>query len=215
MNAMTPHSDQELLAALGQNPEIKKYVADKNARDTAGRQKIIDTIAALDAKAARELAAFKKVVQTKIVGVREAEKTLRAANDELSVASFAESGANLTYSTERQSLEVLLRLGVDADLFDNFQREMRDEVEKTRKKFVGGYVQMTHEVTRKTELRGYNNSDTVNARLAAIRAAMEEAERLRISADQTKVAARLDELRAGLPEVGEPKGPGLGDEARA
>jgi hypothetical protein len=201
MNAIAPHSDQKLLDVLKQSPDIQKIIADDHARTVSERQKIIAAMAALDARSERDFLALEKAVQIAIAGVREADKALRAANDRLGAASYAKSGANYAYTSERQRLEELLRDGVDSAMFDDFQRQMRDELDKTRKQFEGGSVRFVNRLTDRGEERGYNNGPSVNARLSAISAAMEEAERLRISADQSTVAARLAELRANLPKV--------------
>jgi hypothetical protein len=201
MNAMTPQSDQKLLAALRNSPEAVKLVAAENERIIAERQKPIDAIKALDAKARREFPALEKGVQTAIAGVREAEKALHAANDKLRMASHAKSAASNTYTRERHLLETQLRDGVSAKLFDDFQSEMFDEIEESRKQFEGGYVRVRNRVTGRLEERGYNNSISVNGRIAAIKTAMDEAEALRLAADQSVAAARLAELRATLPKI--------------
>jgi hypothetical protein len=62
-------------------------------------------------------------------------------------------------------------------------------------------VIVRNEITRTVETVGLSIHDAVLARLAAIRAAIEAAELLRLAADQTKVPVELDKLRAALPGV--------------
>lgn len=194
-------SDQKFITALRDSPVGVKIEAEIHARTTAERQAQIDVLAALDAKAEREFPSLEKAVQSAIASVREAEKALQAANDKLRAASYAKSGASLDYTMARQRVEQLLRAGADDVLFQSFMSEMLNELDKSRKQHEGGYVDVRNPVTRESEHRGYNNSASVKGRIAAINAAMEEAQRLRLAADQSTVAARLAELRANLPTI--------------
>ena len=201
MNAIVPHSDQKLLASLRQSPEIQKILVDEHAHTVAERKEIITAIAALDAKANRDFVSLDKAVETAVAGGREAEKALRAANDRISKASFAKSAAGIDYSIQRQILAVRLREGVDERIFREFQSEMLDELDKARKQFDVGSVRVKNRMTGFSEDLVFNNGASVQARVAAIRAAMDEAETLPFAADQSLVPARLETLRAGLPKV--------------
>ena len=97
--------------------------------------------------------------------------------------------------------EKALQAANGARVFQSFMSEMLNELDKSRKQHEGGYVDVRNPVTRESEHRGYNNSASVKGRIAAINAAMEEAQRLRLAADQSTVAARLAELRANLPTI--------------
>jgi hypothetical protein len=205
MNIMTPpNSDEKLLAAIRRSPMVEKIIIDDAARATAERQKIIDARAELDRKASVDLPKLESAVQSAIAGKKEVEKSLRAANDKLGAAVAAKSAASGFYTMEDHRLEQILRDGADCSLFDDFDYDMRTELIEARKKYVGGTVTVKNRATRKDERVGFNNADSVNLRLSAINAAMEEAAKLRLRADQSGVAERLAALRATLPEIGAP-----------
>jgi DNA-binding NarL/FixJ family response regulator len=205
MNIMTPpNSDEKLLAALRRSPVVEKIIVEDAARAIAERQKIIDARAELERKASVDFPKLDKAVQSAIAGKVEVEKAIQAANYKLNAAVAAKSAASSFYTMEDHRLEQILRDGADRSLFDDFAYDMRTELIDARKKYVGGTVTVKNRATRKDESVGFNNADSVNLRLSAINAAMEEAENLRLRADQSGVAERLAALRATLPEIGAP-----------
>ncbi len=201
VNAHTPNSDAQFLDAIKRAPIGQTIIAADRDRLVAERRKAIAAIDALDAKAPAEFAKLEKAIKTAISARDEVRKQLLDADEKLRLASLAKSGASLAYDAERRRLEAILRDSPVATMLDDFQREMRDELEAARKKHEGGWVQDRNEVTRQPILRGFTNKASVNARLNAIHAAIAKAEELRLAADQSDVAAKLDALRASLPEI--------------
>ena len=82
---------------------------------------------------------------------------------------------------------------------------MRDELERTRKRFAYFSVNRANPITGMHRARVVNNSASVAARVARVMAAMDEAEQLKVElADQTDVPKILGELAAALPIVDDP-----------
>ena len=201
VNALTPNSDAQFLEAIKRAPIGQTIIADQNARVVAERKKMVDALKALDSKAPAEFANLDKAIQTAIGARDEVRKQLRDHEEKVRLASLAKSGASLAYDADRRRLEGMLRNSPVATMIDAFQRDMVDEVYAARKKHEGGFVQDRNEVTRRPILRGFTNKDSVNGRLNAIHAAIAKAEELRLAADQSDVAAKLDALRSSLPEI--------------
>ncbi len=84
---------------------------------------------------------------------------------------------------------------------------MLDELERTRKLFAFfNITETTNPVTGATHRGVINNADSVAKRVAAVMAAIDEAERLKVElADQTEIPQRLGSLAAALPVVEDPK----------
>ena len=203
MNFALPHTDRALLDAVRVSPIGRDLIAAEVKQTMAARRKLIAEIDALDAKAAAESPKHERAVAAAIDDVRAAEAALRVANDRLRDVGYAKSQWSLGYTLARQRLEQELRNGADGDAIDAFIRDMHDDQDLSRKAHVGGLDHQTNPVTRKASLRRYTNAKTVFARIEAAKAAIDEAERLRLSADQSAVRARLAELRAKLPAIGE------------
>jgi signal transduction histidine kinase len=199
--ATLPHTDRQFLDLLRSSPDIGKLAADGAREKTAARQKKLDAIAALEAKAAREYPALEKAVQSAIARVREAEHALKAANDRLNEAAAAKATASHIYTHERRLLEHALRSEVDAKLFDDFRSGLLDELDSARKGIEAGIIPVHNKALRKDESRPYTNIASVNRRLAAINRALEEGELLRLAADQSNMAEKLAAIRAALPKI--------------
>ncbi len=207
MNAVLPI--ERFVSALAESETGKQIVADVHAEAVRKRKSIVAALAALDARADKESPALEKAVKAGIDGVREVEKALKAANDRLNAASLAKSAANAIYTVERARLEGLLREGCDEELLNAFRSEMLDELDAARKLHEGGWKQTVSPVSGHTVMLGFTNKASVAARVAAIRAAMDEAEGLRLAVDQSAIPDRLAQLRAALPAIGRAVGPGV------
>ena len=111
----------------------------------------------------------------------------------------------ISYDQGRQRIEAELRATPAAKVLDEFQRDMRDEIDAAMRRHEGGRIQENRPLARDPHERilihGYGNRASVATRLDAIAAAQAEAERLRLVADQTGLVAKLDALRAGLPTI--------------
>jgi hypothetical protein len=128
-----------------------------------------------------------------------AQKTANEAIGQKSVASY-------TYSAQRDRLEQQLRQTAHPAIA-GFGREMRAEIDVTRKRFA--YIEqreISNPVTRLARRVVVNNSKSVAARVAAIMHCIDEAERLALELDdQTDIPKILGELAAALPVVQDPK----------
>lgn len=205
MNAIVSISDRDFVDALKRAPVGKTILAEDHARTVAARQKLIDEKATLLAKADIEFPRLEKAVQAEIKNVRASELALRDANEKLRLVGLAKSGASLALDGACQRIDAVLGATPAAKAIDEFEREMRDEIDAAMKRHEGGYVQESRPLEinphYRVALHGYSNRPSVSARLDAIHAAMAEAERLRLAADQSDLAARLAALRGGLPEI--------------
>ena len=207
LNAMTRPNDQAFLDALRAAPVGREIVKAETARTVAERAKLVDALRALDAKAPGDFAKLDKAVSVEVANVRAAEIALKAANDKLRAANFAKSGAVLAYDVERRRLEEALRASPAATLIDEFLRDMRDELDATRKRHDGGYLPIVADLRGVVGMISFGNKESVQRRLNAIHAAIEAAEALRLVADQTGLVEKLAALRAGLPEIAPAKFP--------
>ncbi len=83
---------------------------------------------------------------------------------------------------------------------------MRAELDATRKRFSYFEQTVVNVVTGITRRVVVNNADSVAARVQAIIAAIDEAQRLKVElADQTEIPQKLGALAAALPVVEDPK----------
>ena len=195
-------ADHEFLGELRRAPLGKQIATDAAERRLAERKQIAAKLAELDARDAADYPRRTKAVDDAVAAAKAAEVAWRLAQDKARAASAAASDASHGYVLRRASLEQELRGSADNEAIDGFVRDMRAGEEEARREHVGGYVQLVHKETGERILRGFTNKHDVARRIAAIRAAIEEAERLRLSPDQRRVHVRLAELRAALPAIG-------------
>jgi hypothetical protein len=202
VNAISPH---EFIEALKRAPAGVAVIKAETTRVIGERQKLIDELARLDAFALKTFPKLDAAIQTEIVATRASELALKAQNAKLSAANFAKSDAVIAYDSGRQRIEAELRATPAAKVIDEFQRDMRVEIDSAMKKHEGGRVQENRPLARNPAERilihGYGNRASVAARLDAIHGAIAAAEALRLAADQGDLAAKLDALRAGLPTI--------------
>ncbi len=205
LNALTPQSNAEFIEAMKRAPAGQAVLKAETARVITARQKLLDELAALDAKAAVDFPKLDKAVQVEIAATRAVELALKAQNAKLSAANFAKSDAVIAYDAGRRRIEAELRDTRAAKVIDEFQISMRDEIDAAMKKHEGGRVQENRPLARDPRERilvhGYGNRLSVKNRLDAIHGAIAAAEALRIAADQGDLVAKLDALRAGLPAI--------------
>jgi hypothetical protein len=194
-----------VIEAFALSPTGQQIAAESHAATVRSRQEIRDALDALDAQAEKELPRVRKAQDDAIAAVREGERKLRALNDALNRASAAVSAGAHAYSHERARLEGLLRDLPEKAQIDEFLRAMLDELDATRRKIEVETSVITDRLTGKKTERRINNKSSIDARVAAIRAAMEEAEGLALIADPSTIPARLEALRASIPEIGPPQ----------
>lgn len=119
----------------------------------------------------------------------------------MNAAVLAKSQAVNQYNLARLNLETELRASPAAAAIDAFVREMRDEIDASRRQHEGGWLQDNPPLGGHPVLRGYSNRGSVKSRVDAIFAAIDEAERLRLEPDQSDLALAFAALRAGLPAI--------------
>lgn len=205
LNALTPQSNAEFIEALKRAPAGQAVIKGETTRVIDARQKLIDAMVKWDADALKTFPKLDAAIQTEIAATRASEAALRAQNVKLSAANFAKSGAVIAYDQGRQRIEAELRATPAGEIIDEFQRDMRLEIDAAMKKHEGGRVQENRPLARDPHERilihSYGNRASVAARLDAIHSALAASEALRVAADQGDIVSRLDALRAGLPAI--------------
>jgi hypothetical protein len=203
MNAQPKPHELEALAALARQPSTKKLLADDRSRRIAERQAGVDRIKALDANGALEWPAGQAAIKEAVAKCRQAECRLREANDALLAATAAASKASWAYTRARETEEAALIAGADLATISAWRNEMLDEMAALQRSGVLVHSESVerHPVTRKEVRRGFSNAKSVSARLAAVRAAFEEAGVLALEPDQARLPAIIAEARASWPKV--------------
>jgi len=203
MNVATKPAEFEALAALARQPATIKLLEDDRAKTIAERRARVDRIKALDAKSEIEWPQGQRAIAAAALKVREAERRLREANDELAAANAAASNASHSHTTARQGEEAALIAGADIATIDAWKRELLAEFDAMQRPgaIVYGESVDRHPVTRKEIRRGFSNVASVRARMAAVRAALEAADLLKLEPDQRRLPAIIAEALASLPKV--------------
>ncbi|MGC1861901.1 MAG: hypothetical protein WA733_12455 [Methylocystis sp.] len=125
---------------------------------------------------------------------------MQIARNRLAMANGARLSASAIYTAHRGDIEHELTQSA-SPLIAQFIEWARDEVIATRKKFSSRSWDEHHQITGKRYPKSENNSAAVNARIAALNAAIEAANDMRLIADQSHVAAALETLKRSLPKV--------------
>jgi len=99
MNSPAPKS--AFIDALKASSIGVQIEAEARAAIVAKRRKLVDALAANEAKADKEFPALAKAVDAAVLKVRAAEKALREANDDLSRAGYAKSAASVKANRAR------------------------------------------------------------------------------------------------------------------
>ncbi|WP_165220362.1 hypothetical protein [Affinirhizobium pseudoryzae] len=108
-------------------------------------------------------------------------------------------GQDLDHQFDELTRQLLQSYDPAIDLFTS---DMRDELDKAhRSTRVSQEIVERHPVTGKISRRFESNFESVNQRIAAIRDAMDAAERMKLEADQSNISERLQLLRNELPAV--------------
>ena len=195
---------KDVIDLLAKTPALKAAMAERDAAMVLRRRGMIGEIRKLDREAERNYAKLTDAVDAAVALVKEREAALWAARQAYDVAVAAKSTASFAYTRQRDLLEAELRESANPAI-DAFVDEMRDALYATRKALGSVERVARNEVTNKSRHVVISNIESVNARVAAINAAIERAQELRVTeADQSVVPAKLETLRAGLPIVSQP-----------
>lgn len=191
----------ELLAALRDAPVVRKAVEDKSAAVANRRKELAADLEKLERQAAKDYDDQNSQIAAAQEAVRAVEQALQAARAKLSQANAARTTASFTYDRQRSEIETELVAGAHPAIA-TFIEWCRDEWHRAQRTpiVVESDVVKNKVTGRKVETRTTNHS-TIVERIDALRAAITEAEDLRLQADQTSVPSQLDALRANLPVI--------------
>jgi hypothetical protein len=195
--------ERAIISALARAPATQELVEAERARVISERQARVDRIALPDAEAETAWPvgeARKKAAATK---VREAERQLKIANDELGAVNASASNRSAVYTSARQGEESALIAGADIAAIEAWKRELLDALDALRRPGVVATSQTSDKdpVTRKSTSRGFTNAPGVRARIAAITDAYRAANQLKLLPDQRQIPTVLTAARASWPKI--------------
>jgi hypothetical protein len=204
-NAQT-NENSNIVKLLAGSEVGKAALAQQAAANTLARRGLIAQVKALEREYEKRVPKLESAWVGAMEAVKAAENALLAAQKTANAELGAKTTASYTYSATRDRLEQQLRQSQHPAL-DGWAREMRAELDATRKRF--SYFEqreITNPVTRLARRVVKNNAQSVAARVAAVMAALESAEKLALELDdQSTVPEKLGALAAALPVVEDPK----------
>jgi hypothetical protein len=196
-------TEMEALAALARAPATQKAVADAHARDVAERQARNDRIKALDAQSATDWPAGQRAVAKAIEGREKAIRALMAADETLRQANGDAFSKSHAYTRSRMEEEAALIAGADLPLISKWKDELLNELTALGRPSVIVTNQTVERspVTRQQVRTGYSNIKSINLRMSAVQKSYQEADELKLVADQRTLPTIIAEIRASWPEV--------------
>jgi type I site-specific restriction endonuclease len=200
MSKLKPR-DQHFLEVLEASETGQKIIAETRAKVAAERQKLIDELHALEAAQEREYPNHEKAIQDQVAKVRAAEQSLKGENAKLNAVVNALHNAKAEITSRRNQIETALRNIPEEALISQFRSSLYEDWEETRRKFDYVCVGDVDPLSGVESERVFNNMESINARVEAIRQAIAAAEDLLLVADPFTIPARLAALRANLPDV--------------
>ncbi|MBI4498194.1 MAG: hypothetical protein HY689_09875 [Chloroflexi bacterium] len=166
----------------------------------AERRALVGEVERLEAAWGNERARLDGEVKRTKNSLEEVREALRKAEEEHARAVGTLRSASFGHDHALQRLERKLREGAP-EVLDDFLKELRDLADETRRAIQS--EEPVHSLVPWNEKPGLSNAPSVRARLEAIRRALDEAEALKLAAlAPDELAAHLDALRRGLPEIG-------------
>ena len=203
MNFPIKNSEMEALAALARAPATQKAVAEAHTREVADRTARVARIAALDKQAETDWPADQSAIAKAIKKVRDIERMLLAANDELRAVNSDAFNKSHAYTRSRQEEEAALIERAELPTINAWKNELLNELTALGRPSVIVTSRTVERslVTRKEIRSGFSNVESVRARMKAVRASYETADELKLVADQRKLPAIIDSLRASWPLV--------------
>ena len=202
--------DSAFLDALRRSPAGEKIATQQAQEQLARRRELVARKAAIDAREATEWPRLTAKIEKAVAHALECEKRLQDAR----AAAFATQNerGNLAMQANAERGAIDLELSDTASpLIAAFKHEMHRTLDAARKAIETISESRTDFLTGRIESVSGSNSESVAERVRAIMGALDAADLLALDADQSKVAAKLDELRAALPSVEKPT---LPNEAR-
>ncbi|SIR06698.1 hypothetical protein SAMN05880590_11197 [Rhizobium sp. RU35A] len=191
----------ETLSLLHGSSVVQAARAEKVKRIAEARKLAVEMRDRVDAIREKEFPEMDAALAKKFVAVQSAEKALHDAKVAYGEA-FRRNMVRkneLDFAFNEHNRHLLETCDPSIDLFIS---EMRDALyDAHRMVRIGPEVIERHPVTGRTNRRWETNAPSVNARVSAIREAMDAAERMKLEADQSKVPERLQKIRNELPAV--------------
>lgn len=196
-------AEVEALIALARQPTALKAAEDRHVKSVADRQARLDRIKAQDAKAGIEWPRNQNAIAKAVTKLRDLERQMREANDELWVAKAADADASNLYTRSRAVEEAALIEGADVTAIERWKGDCLNELDALRRPGVIVTKQTVERnpVTRQEIRNGYSNMASIRARLDAVLASYREADELKLVADPRKLPTVIAEIRAGWPVV--------------
>ena len=126
-----------------------------------------------------------------------------AAGSRLNQTTAARAKESWEWTTERNALEAA-QIETASPLIETFVTEMRKEHDRVGREPnpQTTELQVNQNTGNRVSVPVKGKVVRVQDRLAAINGAIDAALALRLQPDQSNIAQKLDELRAGLPKVG-------------
>jgi hypothetical protein len=196
-----PLDDKGILDALRGSEIVRKAATERDTHVVSFRKTAAAKLAKIDADAEilfpKLRAARDKANAAALLAEIEWHQACGAAQQ----AQRDLSSASHTHGAELAKLEGQLIETASPEIA-MFLSDMRDEMDKTYKRFVfHNSKEVVNRVTGTKADVTVNNLASVQARQDAIREAQAAAENMRLEPDQSTVTARLQELRSTLPAI--------------
>jgi hypothetical protein len=196
-----PTTNEGILDLLKGSKFIEDVAAEKTKHVLAFRKTAAGKLAKIEADAEVTFPKLRTARDRANAAALAAEIEWRKACDIAQQAQRDVSSASHTHSTEQLKLEQQLIETASPEIA-MFLSEMRDELEKSFKRFAfHNSVETVNRITGKKADVTVNNRASVMARQEAIREAQAVAEAMRLEPDQSTVSARLQQLRNNLPAI--------------
>ncbi len=200
MTAMHDPKSREFIDALSTSEIGAKISAELAEKATAERKRIADELSMLNDSAERDYPKIVAAAERAAAAVRAAEAKLQEAKNAALAANGARLAASAKYTHRRAELEKELADSA-SPLIEVFVRWCRADMDATRRKFSSRSWEEKNVITGARFPRSLNNSAAISARVAALFAAIEAANDMKLIADQNHVAAAIEKIKAGLPRV--------------
>ncbi len=196
---VTELSDKELLEDLRSGPVGRKLLKEREERRLTERRDQAGQIAVLEAEHEKALPGLNAAVEAAADKVKAAQMALEEAQEKHRLAYAARSSAVTRFDSQRGQFEGELTASAAPEI-DEFLGEISREGERVRKS--GLSVDPARRNALGEMEGGGSNVESVTARLRGVQEARVKAEELKLRAlDSEKLAAELDKIRRGIPEL--------------
>ncbi|HBF32095.1 hypothetical protein [Rhizobium sp.] len=201
-NMFPTRPDQaETLAILQGSSFVQQAMQEKSARIAQERKLADQKRAEIDRLREKEYPALNEKLRRGLEEVQAAEKALEQAKRAYGDLFRSNLQRKMALDRAFDDETRLLLTSCDPSI-DLFVSEMHDAIDEARRSVtISHEIIERHPVTGKITRRVESNASLVNARLQAIREAMDSANALKLEPDQSKIPQLLEALRQELPAV--------------